>query len=293
MLPAASTAIAEPPSSPLPPRKLEYEIRYRLVVSEAVSKAGTTLGVPGAAASRHATASNIMYPKQNRRLARGIRSPPRRVGEGHAAADHEWAADVIVGDCKAHLKCVSGHIATGDLSPHAAQLLVEDRAPESECVRPLPGEHDVLGVGARAHNECEVEIAVVTGDREVDPRIEIVVTHLGVERHVGVPASRVAADEVVCLAGQRLQSCDASLRIGSDEPHAQHVIRGCYNQFLLREEDRMTDATPEEPDTGIGLPLVRFERKRQTGIRPQCLGPGSAARTVDGSRANHDEPQSQ
>src|SRR6266576_419592 len=188
MLPAASTAMARPQSSPLPPRKLEYEIRYRLVVSEAVAKAGDARCVPGAAASRHATASNIMYPKQNRRLARGIRSPPRRVGEGHAAADHEWAADVIVGHRKAHLMCVSGHIATGDLSPHAARLLIEDRAPDSERVRPLPGEHDVLGVGARAHNECEVEVSMEAVPTTTSPRASDHTT-----RRCMSPASRESA----------------------------------------------------------------------------------------------------
>src|SRR5256885_6397558 len=149
----------------MPQRKLEYEIRYRLVVSEAVAEAGATLGVPGAAASRHATTSSVVVTRQSNRLGRGIRSPPRRDGEGDAAADHDRAAGVIAGHCKPHLMCVPGHVAAVDLSAHAAQLLVEDRAPDSERVLPLPGEHDVLEVAATAHDECEVDRAVVTGHR--------------------------------------------------------------------------------------------------------------------------------
>src|SRR5437879_8344484 len=110
MSPAASTAMARPPSSPLPPRKLEYEIRYRLVVSEAVAEAGATLAVPGAAASRHATTSNVVVTRRSNRLGRGIRSPPRRDGEGGAAADHDRAAGVIARDCQRHRMCVFGHV---------------------------------------------------------------------------------------------------------------------------------------------------------------------------------------
>src|SRR5436853_637031 len=102
------------------------------------------------------------------------------------------------------------NVATSDFLPDALDLLVDDGLPLAdhaggrvqhevalgvhlELVGSLEAEADPLGIGARTDDEIVFELALGTVVDQIDPRVDVLVSHLRVGRDVGPPVRGIAA----------------------------------------------------------------------------------------------------
>src|SRR2546426_7283636 len=142
------------------------------------------------------------------------------------------------------------------------------------------------GIRARAHDEVVLQLALVAVEDEVDPRVEVVVVHLGVGRYIGPPPGGIVADEVVGLAGELFLPHHAWFRVGAEENHAQDGARSPFALFQRRlrieqhgflplrwfgddqdcvvggEKERVPGPAGEELPPRISLPAVSLEIER-------------------------------
>src|SRR5207247_7717937 len=122
------------------------------------------------------------------------------------------------------------HIATSDFPPEALDLLIDNGLPLAdhaggrvqhevalgihlELVGSMEAEPDPPGIGARTDDEIVFELALVAVVDQVDPRVDVLVSHLRVGRDISPPLHRIAADEVAALAWKLL--CRRHGRIGA------------------------------------------------------------------------------
>src|SRR5205823_4965918 len=88
---------------------------------------------------------------------------------------------------------------------------------QPQAVRALDATYDPLRFTAGLDHEVVLELASCPVIDEVDPRIDIPISHLGVRGDGGTPQGRVAADEVVDLLHKLLLSGHARSRVGADQ----------------------------------------------------------------------------
>ena len=223
--------------------------------------------------------------------------------------DDQRPAAVIRGYLEADATRVFEHVATSDFPADAVDLLIDGWLPLADCaggrvqheialgiyfefVGTLEADRDRLGVCARANDEVVLELALVVAIvDEVDPAVDVFVSHLRVRRNVGPPLRGVVADEVVHLAGQLIQPCHAWRGVGADEsrPHdgPRHLLplrqAGLYeseftarrlgrglgqNHHCLRggQEHRRAASAGQEFHPTVRLAVVGFEAERQSAV---------------------------
>src|SRR5204862_71828 len=145
-------------------------------------------------------------------------------------------------------------ITTLNLSPDAVDVLVDDRlalmdwpgggvqdevapAVDFEAVGAVEVEDDAAGIGAWAHDDVVLQLALVAVIDDVDARVDVVISHLGIDGDVRPPGRWIVPDEVVHLAGQFFQPAHAWSRARVGEGHS-HDGRGrglWQRRFAARE----------------------------------------------------------
>jgi len=194
-------------------------------------------------------------------------------------------AAVIRPHLEAHSRISLEHVVAGHLAHLAVDPLVELRpglpqlaradlddeitfARQSPAVAALDGQGDDLGIGPRSDDEVVLELSLAAVEHEVDPRIDLLVTHAAVTWHAGAPTARVVAQVVVGLPRQGVLGGHAPrwLRAGRPEPQgASRAVHG-HDGFVGRENERVASAPREEPHVGRVLADVRFEPERQRAV---------------------------
>src|SRR5262245_30518312 len=118
-------------------------------------------------------------------------------------------------DLEAHRVAVSEHIAAGDLPPHAVDLLVDrwfsladiaergvqDQVPSRihfQAIDTVEANRNPTVVSAGMDDEVVLKLQLIAAVvDQVNARIELLVSHLGICRQIGAPLRRILADEVV------------------------------------------------------------------------------------------------
>ena len=195
---------------------------------------------------------------------------------------------VIGGDAEADATRAFEHVATRNLPAGALDLLVDDGLPLAdhaggrvqhevalgihlELVGSMEAEPDPLGIGARTDDEIVFELALVAVVDQVDPRVDVLVSHLRVRRDIGPPVRGIAADEVVGLAWKLLCPHHGWLGVGTDEDHPQDGPANpsvCERQdgFARCEKKRGATAACEESDLLVCLPLVSLKVQGEPAV---------------------------
>ena len=216
-------------------------------------------------------------------------------------------------------------VVAGNLDPAPGNLLIDDRLAladgpgrrvehqvalgvdfESLCT--LEAQRDAARIRGGAHDEVVLQLALVTVVHEVDARVEVLVVHPGVGRHIGPPARGIIADEIVGLAGQLLAPGHAYVGVGAEERHAERgprrrprlcqlclralpfpslrVFPGDEDQDRLGrgEQERVLGTAGEKPHLRIGLASVGLEGQRQLAEGPDHPDPDSVIRLGRGAR---------
>ena len=216
------------------------------------------------------------------------------------------------------------HVATSDFPAGALDLLVDDGLPLAdhaggrvqhevalgvhlELVGSLEAEPDPLGIGARTDDEIVFELALGTVVDQIDPRVDVLVSHLRVRRDVGPPVRGIAAHEVVGLAWKLLGPYHLWLGVGTNEGHPQdgpgdqfarfgrgpcplqpalgRLLAVCEHQdgFARCKKKRGATAACEEPDLLVCLPLVslKVQGELAVGLAHQHVARGTSFRRRD------------
>ena len=138
--------------------------------------------------------------------------------------------------------------------------------------RALEPHRDPAGVGPRLQLQVVFQTPLLAVPEHIDAGIHALVAHLLVSGNVAQPAFRVAADEIVRLAGQRVESLRRRLRIGAHEPDAQLFVaqRDFHVGRTHGQPIALTAHSPARVAAGGSL-----KRKRKLSChdrRPMILG---------------------
>ena len=85
-------------------------------------------------------------------------------------------------------------------------------------------ERNGFRIGPGRDHEIVFQLPLVAVVNQVYARIHALILYLGVARNIGAPLFRIAADEVVRLAGQLVESRHARRAIRAHELHAEDVL---------------------------------------------------------------------
>src|SRR5262245_24428914 len=84
-------------------------------------------------------------------------------------------------------------------------------------------ETDRVGIGAGSNHKVVFQLSLLAVILDVDSRIHSRVSDSAIRRYVGSPASGIAADEVVDLSRQFLQTYDVGVSVSCRNFHSQHT----------------------------------------------------------------------
>ena len=156
--------------------------------------------------------------------------------------DHERQAMIVAADAESDAARVVDDEATLDRVPCTVFVLVHDRrrlmqvAPlrcDRETAIGIDGdvsgaidcERDVSRLRARRHDEVVFELALVPVIDDVDAGIDAGVLDFAIAVNASLPQPRIAADQMVRDARQRLQTAAVGPS-GANEPHRDRGGRG-------------------------------------------------------------------
>ncbi len=142
-----------------------------------------------------------------------------------------------------------------------------------EFVRALETEHDLVRIRSGRENEVVLELALIAVVDEIDSGIDVLVADFAVGRHVPSPLRRIAADEVVRLAGELVDAACEGLARGAHEAHTQRdafCIRGGLREhqhgFVRSQIEAVARTAREETHILVRLAAIRLELQRQFAV---------------------------